>query len=291
MFSTHTTASSQNADIHFSLDNYLSYTGLSEFKPVELTIETLTTIIEHHLNKFIYRNTVIFEAGKLPSQDRKIPDLSIDSLFDNMLKNNGGYCFQHIELMCAALTSLGFRVDRHLAKIVLRDYSKLDFEKVTNPKTHELLMIHLHDESYIVDVGMGNLSFRKPLALKEGEQRIGEDEYRLTKQNDKWTLDTKSVKEVEWYCLYQFLHAPVRQADIVKAHQNMYLTDQHISIRDDKLLVSKTTSEKRKYLLWLKRDKGFGLFSSIKLNGEEKKKEFQSFDDAVSFARKKFGIV
>lgn len=291
MLSAHSTTDAQQAENHFSLDNYLSYIGLRESKPVELSIDTLTTVIEHHLNKFIYRNTAIFEAGKLPSQERKIPNLEIDSLFDNMLANNGGYCFQHLELMFAALTSLGFRVDRHLAKTVLRECAKVDFDKLTNPKTHELIMIHIDDKPYIVDVGMGNLSLRKPLALNEGEQLIGEDQYRLTRQNDKWTLDTKTVKENEWFCLYQFFNAPVQQVEIVNAHKNMYLTDHKISIRDDKLLVCKTTAEKRKYVMWHTGNNGFGIFSSLKRNGEEKKKEFNNFDETVSFARKKFGTV
>src|SRR5690349_8576747 len=117
MLSTHGAVLPSAEKKSFSLDNYLSYIGLGGFKPAELSLEALTTIIEHHIVKFIYRATAIFDAGKLPSADRKIPDLEINNLFGNMLEHNGGYCFQHLELMFAALTTLGFRIDRHLAKI------------------------------------------------------------------------------------------------------------------------------------------------------------------------------
>lgn len=291
MFSSQANAGLQKVEKPFSLESYLSYIGLDEFKPSDLSLEALTTIIEHHIVKFIYRNTAIFEAGKCSSKDRKIPDLNIDNLFNNMLENHGGYCFQHLELMFAALTELGFRVDRLLAKIILIPYSKLDFERQAQPKTHELLLIHYKDKPYIVDVGMGNLCLRKPLELKEGEQRISNDQYRLTRQNDLWTLDTKTDKSSEWFCLYQFYNSPVQQAEVAKAHQTMYLTDQRIGIRDDMLLIGRTTLEKRKHLVWHTKDNGFGIFKSVKLNGDEKTKEFATLEEATAFARKKFGVV
>jgi arylamine N-acetyltransferase len=275
----------------FSVENYLSHVGLTNFKVSDHSIEELTSIIEHHLMTFNYQNSELFEAGKQPIAMRKLSSLEIHPLYENMVANKGGYCFQHLELLHAVLVNLGFKVDRFLAKIVLKNCSQLDLDKAVKIKTHELLNIHLNELSYIVDVGMANQSIRAPLVLKEGLNCIDDDQYRLSKKDSLWSLDTKNKKEEEWFCLYQFFDSPVNFQDITRAHHELLLTEINIPIRDDKLLIGETTKEKRKFVVWLS-SSDFGLFKSIKRNSsvEPKTKKFTDFEETYDFAKQKFGL-
>jgi benzil reductase ((S)-benzoin forming) len=272
----------------FTLEKFFSYLELADFKPSPLSLQDLTKIIEHYLLKFHYQNTELYEAGKIPISNRKVPSLDINTLFERMIIKKGGYCFQHLELLYAVLDGVGFSVDRHLAKTILQNCSQLNLSKQEDAKTHELLIIHLNDSHYIVDVGLANQSLRAPLELKEGIHAIDDDQYCLTKIDDLWILDTKTKANPEWFRLYQFFNKPVKYNDIEEAHQNLLLTEEHIRIRDDKLLIGKTTLEKRKYLTW-SIDLGLGMFKSIKKGAVDPKTEkFTDFDKAYECVKNKF---
>ena len=281
-------------NINFSAEKYFSYIGLIDFKPSPESLKDLQTIIKYHLNKFIYQNTALFEAGKVSSSDRVVSSLDINDLSNNMFNNNGGYCFQHLELLYNVLNASGFNVDRHLARIYLQSYSNPDSNnQVANFKTHELLVVHINAARYIVDVGMASMSLRSILELKEGdEQYIDDDQYRLTIKDDMWTLDTKTMGKKEWFCMYKFFNTPVQYADIKNAHQNLILSETPVSIRDEKLLVAKVTDEKRKYAIWYSTGNGHGMFSSVKThsNDQPKIKKLDKFEDMQQIVKKKFGV-
>lgn len=273
----------------FTVEKFFSYVGLDGFKPSPLSLQDLTKIVEHYLLKFHYQNTELYEAGRIPTLNRKVPSLEINNLFEKMTTKKGGYCFQHLELLYAVLVGAGFNVDRHLAKIILQDCSQLNSSNQVDAKTHELLIIHLDETPYLVDVGMANLSLRMPLELKEGLHSIDDDQYCLTKMEGLWILDTRTKANNEWFRLYQFFNHPVKYNDIEEANQNLLLTEKYMSIRDNQLLIGETTSEKRKYMVWSK-NLGHGIFKSIKKNSpsEPKIKEFTDFDEAYEFAKNKF---
>lgn len=287
--SAHATTTASNHG--FTLEKYLSHIGLTNQDVKEPSLASLQTIIAHHLKTFYYQNASIYAAGKKKQvQDRSVPSLEIDKLFALMTEQHSGYCMQHLELLCAALVAAGFTVDRHLAKVVLQPCSKPLRDDSGYPKTHELLIVHLNDKPYIVDVGMGDLCLRRPLELKEGEQTIYDDQYRLTKVDAVWTLDTKTAKEADWFCVYRFLNYPNTKDNIKEAHKTLYTSPKHLPIRDTLLFISQTTPEKRKSLCWYW-ETGRGIFESIKRDSDkEKKKELTTLEDVLKLAEAKFGF-
>src|SRR4029079_5230432 len=132
----------------------------------ELNFETLKKIISHHNESFPYHNTPLYNAGRVSVSERKIPSLGRDALFNEMVKNHGGYCFQQIELLHAVLYQLGFKLDRYSAKIILQPSLKMQTNDDAKIKTHELLMIYIDEKKYLIDSGMCNLSLREPLEFK-----------------------------------------------------------------------------------------------------------------------------
>jgi arylamine N-acetyltransferase len=282
----------RSSDSVFTLDNYLSRVGLSGFK-CEPTYEVLKTIIEHHFATFHYHNRLLYEAGKVtPEEKRNPPSMVIDDIFAAMINTGGGYCFQQLELMAAVLLAAGFKVDRHLAKIVLQPSSRIQPDKPGFPKTHELLIVHLQGERFMVDVGMANLSLRLPIKLQEGVVTLFDSEqYQLIKSGDLWTLDTKYTKDENWFRMYDFFNTPVEQKQIEEAHKILYSSKHHIPIRDDMRLFGKMTPTKRKYILRYNDDVNAGEYFSIRLNGEKARHlELKTEEELEAQVKKKFKI-
>jgi N-hydroxyarylamine O-acetyltransferase len=290
---SHDTKEKFNGNI-FSAEKYFSYIGLSDFKPSPQSLDDLNLIIRCHLNKFIYQNTPLYESGKISSSERKVSSLDINELSEYMFEKNGGYCFQHLELLYNVLSATGFSVDRHLTRTILKTYSNPDPDhQGIDIKTHELLVVHINATRYIVDVGMANMSMRSVLELKAGdEQYIDNDQYRLSIKDGMWTLDTKNIGKKDWFCIYEFFNTPVQYKDIKEMHQNLILSEKPIPIRDERFLVAKVTDEKRKYAIWYSTGKGHGLFSSVKAqeNAQPKVKTLDKFEDMQQIVKKKFGM-
>lgn len=284
-----------NSDINsFSLENYFQHIKSPELISAPANMATLKKIITEHNRHFPYRNTALFNEGKVPITERKVPSLDKDLLYPFMLKYHGGYCFQQLELLHNVLFEMGFKIDRYVAKIILQPCSTLVIDDTDQLKTHELLIAHLDDKKYIVDSGMCQFSLREPLELKAGIQTIADDQYRLTvSENGRWSLDTKNATKNAWFCIYQFFHTSVTYEDIKKHHENLYLTPEHRTIRDDKHLIGVVTPEKRKFVCWFTNSgkPDHGIFVSIKKNhAEEKRKELRSLDEVKEYTYKKFGF-
>ena len=97
--------------------------------------------------RFAYNNLDLF-LGK------PIPDLSIDALLDHVPKY-GGHCYQHSELMLAALEYLGFDVVRVACWVLMgKAYSK------GMPLNHNILMVKIEGSTFMCDPGLASASPR-----------------------------------------------------------------------------------------------------------------------------------
>ena len=274
----------------FSLSKYLSHIELSgDLTP---SLQTLKLIILHHNKTFIYRNKLIYDAGRLPVFARNVPPLDKHRLFSLMVSNHGGYCFQQLELLHAVLSELQFTLTRHVAKIILQPSEKIISED--GPiKTHEFLMVHLDGKQYMIDSGMSHASLREPLEFKEGVATLSTDEYHLRKDDQQcWSLDTRMQGKPQWYCLYQFFTAPVDASMIAHYQNELYLTPDFRTIRDELNVCGMVTPDKRRSVTWFNEKglvPGHGLYYCAKA-GREKKKEFSTLAETEMFAKKKFGI-
>jgi N-hydroxyarylamine O-acetyltransferase len=132
--------------------------------------------------------------------------LDEQSLFDKIVrKRRGGFCYELNGLFAGLLRQIGFPVTL-LAAGVINDRGEFD-----PPFDHLALLVSL-DERWLVDVGFGD-SFRQPLRLDErGEQRQGDQAYRLVEDGD-WRVYQRRDPGGDWLNQYRFTLDGYRLAD------------------------------------------------------------------------------
>jgi N-hydroxyarylamine O-acetyltransferase len=136
----------------------------------------------------------------------------------------GGYCFEHGQLLAAALERIGFRVDRLLARVDRGPGAPV------GPRTHLTLRVRTPDRDgvWLADVGFGSsppapLSMRR---LRSGAPQVVDGwVYEVAPEDDPGTAGaglagaglTWALRELqgeEWATLYRFEDLPVYPADV-----------------------------------------------------------------------------
>ncbi len=273
-----------------TLKEYLEFIKLDIPVPVEPTLALLKQIIKAHLNAFSYQNTYLFIQGKKPVQERIIRTIDLDSNFDQMVsKKQPGYCFQNAELLSWALTELGFKVTKHLAKVVNCLSEKIDEKAISEGiESHELLIVDLPNEKnkkWIVDTGFANNSLREPLAIQNGEQKIRAENYRLTLAEKKIRLELAIPQG--WFCLYDVDPQPKLQAEIYEANRQLFISDKPPAIVKF-LKFGSVNDEKRKNLAHFPTT-GPSFFKSLSLE-KSKDTPIASAKDLCLLVEKKFAV-
>lgn len=269
----------------FNLEEYFKKIdlNLTDFKT---DLASLKAIVKHHVYHFKYENTFLYQEGKKSLLERQIPSFDLDSIYQHLVLNRAaGYCFQNAELLTGVLVKCGFHVDKHLAYVMNVMKNSVVEDKFSNP-THCVLFITLGSTKYLVEVGIGVNSLREPLELKEGEQKLGEDIYLLTKQESSWRLHIKLAQG--YFCIHQTNSTPSTQNEIRQMHDNLYTCIQNVPIRDDFLLLGRVTESKRKQLFW---DNKSGFFKSLNADGSTKKYTIvDSYEYIKKLAVLKYGL-
>lgn len=123
-------------------------------------------------------------------------------LFEKIvLGKRGGYCFELNGLFALLLEDLGFAVTRLAARVLYGTEG-------VRPRSHQLLIVHLDGEGWLVDVGFGGQGLREPLPFKAGlEHRQGPDQFRLT-TDERGEYVLQSRMEGAWTNLYSFTLDP-----------------------------------------------------------------------------------
>ncbi|MBB5840220.1 arylamine N-acetyltransferase family protein [Kribbella italica] len=98
-------------------------------------------------------------------------------------RQRGGYCYEHALLLAAVLETLGFEVERRVARVQPHK---------SGPKTHMNLLVRVNGEQWLADVGFG-AGILHPMPLKDGAVvDQGGWEHRLTDDGGTWTLAKKT---------------------------------------------------------------------------------------------------
>lgn len=124
--------------------------------------------------------------------------LDKDSLFQKfVLDKRGGYCFEQNLLFMYVLQALGYEVRGVLGNVFHQ-------EKISERRTHMLLLVSLDELKYLVDVGFGSIASDTPLLLKTGiEQPAQKGVYRILPfDEDEYIL--QSEWGANWKSLYAF---------------------------------------------------------------------------------------
>lgn len=131
------------------------------------------------------------------------------SLEQKMLhKGRGGYCFEHNTLLMNVLRDLDYGVRAYAARMLWGHP-----EGGARIISHMVLVVDIGGSSYLCDVGSSIFTLTAPLKLRDGvEQAVGDNLFRLTKQDERWLLDVKI--EDDWRGVYQFDLVEQSEADI-----------------------------------------------------------------------------
>ena len=118
-----------------------------------------------------------------------------------VISRRGGYCFELNGLFALLLEELGFVVTRLAARVLYGTEG-------VRPRSHQVLLVHLDGERWIVDVGFGGQGLREPLPFVVGlEHRQGPDQFRLaTDERGEHVLQCRI--EEAWTNLYSFALDP-----------------------------------------------------------------------------------
>jgi len=127
-----------------------------------------------------------------------------------IFSQRGGYCFELNELMFHALQSFGFSVQRQLARVHLG-------EEPTG-RSHQVSLVHLDGETWVVDTGFGSSTPRSPLPLQMNKELTTDlQTFRFIRDEQFGVmLQTREENDVksDWKNLYSFDMSYVCSADI-----------------------------------------------------------------------------
>ncbi|MCS6290974.1 MAG: arylamine N-acetyltransferase [Nitrospira sp.] len=136
-----------------------------------------------------------------------------------MLRLNG--------LFALLLEEVGFVVRRLAARVLYGTEG-------VRPRSHQVLLVHLDGECWIVDVGFGGQALREPLPLTVGEEhRQGPDRFRFTSDERGESVLQCRIEEV-WANLYPFTLEPWLPVDLYHANPagRKSLIDTVFKVRD-----------------------------------------------------------
>ena len=198
-------------------DAYLQRIGVDPGTVETADLETLARIQRAHVTAVPFENFAIVGDPDGDAEGEGIV-LSTPHLYEKIVeRERGGYCFELNGLFHWLLAELGYDVDRVAARMVGDDGAR-------PPANHHANVVRL-DRRYVVDVGMGEPTMRRPLPL-DGSVRQDEVgvEWRVAdsdRPDETFRTAFRTSGDDEWSTRYVFSDVP-RALDYFEA-TNDYL--------------------------------------------------------------------
>lgn len=153
-----------------------------------------------------HQKSIPFETIRL-HREGKLPDLSVESIFEAVIEEGlGGYCFELNTLFAALLAYLGFDVRAVLCRSVRGRDGLM-------PINHKGLLVTLDAHDYFVDVGFGGPMAEGSLDIGTcDEQVVNEGTYFVTPKDESWykvERITRGAKD-----LHDDGAGPIRQTEL-----------------------------------------------------------------------------
>ena len=188
--------------LNFTLENYFNRIGYNGRPKKDMA--TLTEIMRCQLFSVPFENLDV-QAGKIISL---VPEEIVEKI---LLRNRGGYCYEVNGLFAMALEVLGVEYIFVAARPMIYP--------VKRPKTHMAIVAEVYGEKWLIDLGFGSNSIRKPMRLDVLDVEVMQDGYlfMLSKtEENKYLL--KAFVEEEWVDQYEFDLYPQEWIDFVPAN-------------------------------------------------------------------------
>lgn len=245
------------------MSNFTPYFKKLNLSPNKPSLELVRTLQKRHLETFSFNNIAVL-LGKDISLD-------INDIMEKIvIKNLGGYCFEHNALMYEVLQSLGFKVRILIAKV-------LNNEEKDMPRTHRVTLLEWEGEYYLVDVGFGMITPQTILNIHQKEEQNGYRVVCLT--NGQYQLEW--LKDNGSFVLYRFDLAHYGHADCVMGnfysskHPNaVFVNNFVISLRKEEVTLSFRN----------------GVYHRIAKDATQIEK-IETLEALVSMMREEFGII
>ena len=186
----------------------------------------------------------------------------------------GGYCFELNGLFSLLLEAMRFPVTRLIARVWYG-------AKPPYPRSHQVSMVNVGGESWLVDVGFGGNGLLEPIPLAAGPQvRQLSEAFRLTMLESEGHLLQCLVHD-EWESLYSFTLDPCQPVDY--QYPNYFHSHSSESRFMQRRVCTIPTRDGRKTLV----DQSL----SIRRNGKSEKSVADSDAEYASLLQEHFGIV
>lgn len=184
---------------------YLARLGFAHDEPPAPGLDWLERLQYAHVTTVPFENLSI--TG-YPFDDQAGPgvDLALEALFEKIVADRrGGFCYELNGLFGWLLTELGFDTHR-LAAMVIGDDGD-----VQPPANHHTNLVRL-DRPYIVDVGLGLPTLRRPVPLDGDPIRDGAGVEWRTAESDRPDTDSlmqfREAPDEDWTDRYYFSTTP-----------------------------------------------------------------------------------
>ena len=247
---------------------YFRRIGYAETPRVDLA--TLQALCTRHLETFPFENLNTY-VGRPVAIDPA-------SVFRKLVEQGrGGYCFEQNGLFAAVLRQIGFRVEDLGARVIWEgDPSLITVEG------HQVLLVYLDDQRYLVDVGFGRTSLVAPLRFEPDLiQATTHGSYRLNVYPDGEEYYLETLSGDHWKTMYRFRLTPKHPLDYKVA--NWYVSTHPDSPFTHQLLVARVFPKGRHTL----KD---NVFSTYYLTGSVERRELASAKDLLAVLAGPFGI-
>ena len=181
-----------------NIEAFQPYFEKLKIKPGELSLQLVEEIQKKHLENFSFNNIAVLLKQPV--------SLEIEDIIEKIvIKDLGGYCFEHNKLLHDVLQLLGFNVRILIARVI-------NNQDIDTPRTHRITLLEWQDNKYLVDVGFGVLCPNMPLkinAIDDGSQK-----YRIIQNKDNdYRLEVLTPKG--YFSLYTFNLATYTQSDCI----------------------------------------------------------------------------
>lgn len=173
-------------------------------EPIQLTLDGLTQLQKRHVTRIPFENLDIL---------RGIPiALRTDDLFDKLVnRRRGGVCYELNGLFSELLRRTGFETHM-IAATVYRGEGQWGTEG-----SHATNLVRLERRPYLVDVGFGGNSPRRPVPVTGEEIQDADGFYRIRSYagvQNSYVLEKKEDRD--WAILYRFGLEPKQLEDFAE---------------------------------------------------------------------------
>ncbi|MEQ1654200.1 MAG: arylamine N-acetyltransferase, partial [Nitrospira sp.] len=186
----------------------------------------------------------------------------------------GGYCFELNGLFSLLLEAMGFEVTRLIARV--RYGAKPPY-----PRSHQVLLVRVGGDPWLVDVGFGGNGLLEPMPLEAGAEVTQHSETFKLKSADGGEYLLQCRVHGEWDSLYSFTTEACQPIDY--KYPNYFHSHSPDSIFMQRRICTIPTTEGRKILV----DRTL----SVRRQGKTEKSSAESEGDYARLLHDHFGIV